>query len=379
MSWQVHMLVNSPGELMGWAAPVAAALRSLGDVSLTAVIPPCQYASGGEAEAARRVADRVYPLGRFLRERPWRDGPGEVRLLRLGGDVKLAVLLGRLMGCPVDAYIGRGRTVKGIRKHLVPSAEMDEAIRAQGGRAVLVGWPVFDALPPSCGAVEGVPVVFMCGSRPFEAVNGLPFMVEAASEMVKALPQITPVFPIAPTLDPQVVLGVLGSVGNPEGAHRPSWVRVSRPGVTFRMRVTWDGALPGNPALWVGFPGTNNLQAAALGVPLLVVLPLNRAWEIPLDGLLGLIPWGLWGLRQLKVALVSRKVRNLPFVSLPNRLAGRPVVPELIGSLEPRDLARAAAELLAYPERKAPMLEAFREMTNLNRGAAMRIARAVLS
>ncbi|MCX7828185.1 MAG: hypothetical protein N2315_03140 [Thermanaerothrix sp.] len=379
MSFDVHMLVNSPGELMGWAAPVANALRSLGDVSLTAVIPPCQYASGGELDAARRVADRVYPLAKFLRERPWRGGRGEVRLLRLGGDVKLAVLLGRLMGCPVDAYVGRGRRVRGVRKHLVPNLEMESAVIAQGGCAVPVGWPVFDAVPPSCGALEGVPVVFMCGSRPFEALHGLPFMVKAAGEMLKSMPDLSPLFPMAPTIDPKALYPVMRALGVPDRDQRPSVLEVKGPAGVFRVRITWDGSVPENPALWVAFPGTNNLQAAALGVPLLVALPLNRAWEIPMDGLLGLIPWGLWGLRHLKSAMVSRMVRKLPFVSLPNRLAGRMVVPELVGPLEPVDLAMGALQLLRDPERAAPMLEAFKDMVRLNSGSALRIARAVLS
>ena len=43
-------------------------------------------------------------------------------------------------------------------------------------------------------------------------------------------------------------------------------------------------------SLAVAFPGTNNLQIASLGVPLLMIAPLNQAHNIPLDGIPGALP-----------------------------------------------------------------------------------------
>jgi lipid-A-disaccharide synthase len=94
-----------------------------------------------------------------------------------------------------------------------------------------------------------------------------------------------------------------------------------------------------------------------------------------MDGLIGLI-LALPGLRLLKRRLVPRLLAKVPFVSLPNRIAGIPIVPELRGHVTPAGVARAASTLLDDPEKLALIRSALRRFAD--RGAAERVAERLL-
>jgi len=94
------------------------------------------------------------------------------------------------------------------------------------------------------------------------------------------------------------------------------------------------------------YPGSNNDELAILGVPMLVVLPLEHKSEIRTPGLsewLGRIP-GLANL--VKAVVIGRYLRRHRLLAWPNRHAGRMVVPELVGRLTPAEVARRAVQML---------------------------------
>jgi lipid-A-disaccharide synthase len=126
-------------------------------------------------------------------------------------------------------------------------------------------------------------------------------------------------------------------------------------------------------ALALAVPGTNNLQAAALYVPYIMVLPLDKAEEYPLDGILGLLPLWLPGFRRLKRFYIERLNERISFVSLPNKMAGRMIAPEIRGFFEPGMVARMAIGLLESPDALKEMSRAFAELTR-ERGASARLA-----
>ena len=103
--------------------------------------------------------------------------------------------------------------------------------------------------------------------------------------------------------------------------------------------------------------GTAALEAALVGRPMVVVHRLSP------------ITYGL-----------ARLLLQVPYVSLPNLLLGRGVVPELLQHAATADgLVRAAEDLLENPERRAEMTAAFVELrAHLGCGASERAAAAVL-
>jgi lipid-A-disaccharide synthase len=136
------------------------------------------------------------------------------------------------------------------------------------------------------------------------------------------------------------------------------------------------GAAAGSD-LAITLPGTNTVQLAVLGVPMLVVLPLDRPGRIRTEGLsewLARIP-GLGA--AIKGVMVWQFLRRPHALAWPNRQAGRMVVPEMVGRLEPAEVARRA---LAMLDDRPGLEAAARELRELYRtpaGVAERILEAM--
>jgi lipid A disaccharide synthetase len=127
----------------------------------------------------------------------------------------------------------------------------------------------------------------------------------------------------------------------------------------------------------VTIPGTNNLQLAAMGVPMLIVTPLNEAERIPVDGILGLLNYRVFPIGLIKRRLIQSKRGSVKYVSLPNIIAGREIVPEMLDILQPREVADKAVSLLADADRCAEMVRDLAEIAR-HGGAARKIAEFLL-
>jgi lipid-A-disaccharide synthase len=80
--------------------------------------------------------------------------------------------------------------------------------------------------------------------------------------------------------------------------------------------------------------------------------------------------------------LIARAVLRVPWMSLPNLVSGRAVVPELYrAATTPQGLARAALDLLADDAERAAQRAAFGELSDQlgPGGVAARAARLVLA
>lgn len=100
--------------------------------------------------------------------------------------------------------------------------------------------------------------------------------------------------------------------------------------------------------------GTNTAELGTLGVPMLVVLPTYflETFRGATGGLLGLLS-ALPGQAGAAMAhLVNLFILNKAgFISWPNRWAGEKIVPELIGEIDPMEVAAVTAEYLQSPDR----------------------------
>jgi lipid-A-disaccharide synthase len=107
-----------------------------------------------------------------------------------------------------------------------------------------------------------------------------------------------------------------------------------------------------------------------------MVLPLDRADEYPLDGIAGVLPLWIPGVRALKKKYIMRLNEKTEFISLPNKIAGRTIVPEIRGIFSEEDVAAKAISLLENPAQLREMSRAFWELAH-ERGAASRFADAI--
>jgi lipid-A-disaccharide synthase len=233
----------------------------------------------------------------------------------------------RALGIPVVYFIGptvwawRRYRIRQIARDVVRMLVIlpfEEAFYARGGvRATYVGNPVADAVRSSpaspaqkelrrtLGLDPDRPVLALLpGSRRGEIERIFPRMRDAASSLRQRVPGLQLVVPVAPTISREDLLR-----GAPDGI-----VFVS--GRAFDVLRACDAAIVTS--------GTATLEAALAGAPAVVVY--RTSW----------INW-----------LVGRLLVRVKHLALPNLLAGRAVMPELLQSrCTPERIAESAAPLL---------------------------------
>jgi hypothetical protein len=353
------VLVSSgPGELSNWAVPMArsattwAAARGI-DLRLSLILPPCQFASGQEIAFAER--QRLF--SRILGPRAClavvagvhriRSGrPGSV--LHLGGDFWYSAALARRVGLAAFAYAETPlvrRRAHRFRRVFVPSRALADRLISDGvpgERVSVVGDLRVDHLvqfrAAAAGARAGSRVALLPGSRRWIVEVFLPFLLETAAAMRARRPDIVFSAVVSPFLPRDALARMLAAH---RAALRDLAVEVVRDDHTGDRL-----AALGQSDLVITLPGTNTVELAILGTPMVVVLPLDHPGRIRTEGLsewLGRVP-GLG--RMIKGAMVWRFARRPSLVAWPNREAGRELVPELVGRVSPADVAHRALALL---------------------------------
>lgn len=392
---RIVVTTNGPGELMGWTRPFVNAVYALApDADVTIVFVPCPYATGHEADAARILFPRATVVdpksyARFLLNKPvdgMQRGPGALQYL--GGDLFHATTIARRLGLAPMTYKFSKRTyaqsfvrffaldernAAALRRDRTPT----DRIRVVGN---LVGDAVLDSLrvarPPD-GVGDGV--VVMPGSRPPEIKYALPFFLAAALE----LHRMRPALPIAFVLSPFNRDDELrASLSAPPDKRMPGvGGTLSDDGRTidlgeFRVAVdrSADYGSMAQAQLIVTIPGTKCIEAAILGRPTLAVVPLNRMDDIVIPGLAGYLHLVPVVGRPLKVWMARAIEKRWKFLTQPNIDAGREVMPELRGVLQPTDVATAASSMLDDRMRLALMGETLAALYAGDRGAAKRMA-----
>ncbi len=352
---ELVIVSSGPGEVSNWAVPMAReaaawAARRGTPLTLSLILPPCQFASGQEIPYARRQGLFARILGpraclalvTGLR-RPWPVARGCV--LHLGGDFWYSTTLGRRFGVPAYAYAETplvGRRARRYERVFVPSQPLANRLVTSGvaaERLAVVGDLRVDYLSAfralGIASRPGSRVALLPGSRRW-IINGfLPFLLNAAAGIRSARPDVTFSLIASPFIAPEALAAVL--------ERHTDALRDLGVGVVHDGQLS---AVAGSD-LAITLPGTNTVELAILGVPMLVVLPLDQPGRIRTEGLsewIGRIP-GLGA--AIKGAMVWRFSRRPEPLAWPNREAGRPVVPEMVGHVTPADAAREALALLA--------------------------------
>jgi lipid-A-disaccharide synthase len=213
-----------------------------------------------------------------------------------------------------------------------------------------VGHPVLDVLPALDAAraraglaADGETLVgLLPGSRDAEVRRHLPVLLGAAARILERRPGTRFALPVATTIPPGPVQAAIRGSGLPVEA---------LPGEAYRVMAAADLLLVAS--------GTATLEAACYGTPMVVLYRLS--WP--------------------SYVLARALVRGVSHISLPNILAGREVVPELIqGRATPAAVASAALHLLEDEGGRAAQRQALLDVRAKlgEAGAGLRAARAVL-
>lgn len=267
----------------------------------------------------------------------------------------------RRAGVPVLYYIlpqvwawrrGRiGKLVKRAQRMAVVFPFEAELYSRAGGRVSFVGHPLLDRVAPAQDrdatlerhglGPDARILALLPGSRHAEVGYLLRPMLEAAM-VLAAKHDLTPVIALAPTLEVDGLRRIAGAAAL-EG------VRIIQ-GDTYSIIAASELALVAS--------GTATLETALLGCPMVITYKMST----------------------MTYVLARMLVRGVDFIGMPNILAGRKIVPELIqGDVTPANLVRAAEPMLAEPlhGETAAALRAVRESLGAP-GAAGRVAAMAL-
>ena len=386
----IVLVSNGPGELSTWVRPVAERLHGQlllrprqpqAAVTLRLVLVPCPNATGEEERVARRwdLFEQVLPAARFwwLLLRPARHGPWPRQgvVVFLGGDQFWSVLLSARLGYRHLTY---AEWVARWPRWNDRIAVMGPVAAARLGkrwrrRSQEVGDLMAD-LSESARQAAPLPagewVALLPGSKRAKLQVGVPFLLETADRLAALRPGCRFLLPVAPTTSVAELLAYAGPA-NPVAGHyaagapsRSGELLLTAAGTEIHLHQEHPahGALS-QCRLALTTVGANTAELGALGLPMIVLVPTQhlhvmQAW----DGWLGLLARLPLLRHLLGVALTAWRMRHRGYLAWPNISAGRAVVPERVGAIQPASIAAEAADWLAHPERLAGMRNDLRSL-----------------
>lgn len=393
MDFNIVITTNGPGEIAAWVQPMINEIRNtLPNARIVIALVPCPHSSGYEEQfSSRFIGATVMSPKETVHYILTGQLPGHVVLashgviLHLGGDQLFSVCLGWRSHFPITVYTEKLAQWKSrVSRYFVRDEHL--AGRLAGAvpshKLTVVGDLMAEAVRPSHPSLEvrqklnlrlDAPVVSLLpGSKPLKVLNSTAFMLRIVDEISLLMPQVQFILPQSPftplsqlrqAVQDEKLVSLFDGVAGKVVHDRTSTSLITPQGNKVQIvPPSWHYNALQISDLSITLPGTNTAELAVLGIPMLVVLPLQRSELIPIDGLPGLlakIP--LLG-PALKRSLINWKLNQMKYVSLPNQKAQEMIVPELIGHLKAENVAQQAYELLVQPYARRDMAMKLREV-----------------
>jgi len=400
----ILILSNGPGEVTTWVRPVVKELRrQLGeDPRISVILSPCPHASGRETAVARSFSevDRVQSpqhfwkfllWGKTAKNWQWSDR-GVV--LFLGGDRFFAIAIARRLGYRSVAYAEwDARGYRYIDRLGVMKPEIIATVPPKfASKCAVVGDLMADVYQfkiknEKLKKSDAEIVAILPGSKPAKLMRGVPFGLAVAEAIARIRPQTRFVIPVAPTLDTET----LARFADPRyNAIAKLWTVAQLQGSELEtasgLRVHLHTDYPAYDLLrrcrlCLTTVGANTAELGSLGVPMLVLIPTQQLniiqfWD-GLPGLLSFLPGvGRWLSRAIEGFAVRRLKKSGRLLAWPNIWAKKAIVPELVGRLQPQEVAELALDYLQYPEKLQAMGDRLRSVRG-EPGAARKLVALV--
>jgi lipid A disaccharide synthetase len=394
MSVDLVLLSNGAGEITTWVMPTVRALRQkLGNdrdsVRISVILSPCPNATGTEARIVANYpeVDRVLDAASFFPfllwgkiPSPW-DWRQKGVVIFLGGDQFFTVAIAKRLGYSSLIYAEWDARWRGwIDRFALRDDRLLAKIPARYHHKCTVVGDLMADIPPveaaDLTATNHHPTVgFLPGSKPAKLSQGVPLCLSIAQHLERLQPQIDFILPVAPTLSLNTLARFANSDCNP--------ITAKFDGATATLTAENDTSYLKTPTgtkikLIQQFParedlcrcqicittvGANTAELAALGVPMLVLLPTQeldamKAWN-GIGGLLANLP--LLGSAIAKI--INRSILSQKrLFAWPNIWAGERIVPELVGELQAIDIAKLTVDYLNDREELQKMSDRLRQL-----------------
>lgn len=309
-------------EVLGHVPRVLAAWRTLEDAAREAPTDLAVLVDAPDLNLplARRLRRAGVPILYYVAPQVWAWRRGRIRKIARRVD-RLAVIF----PFEVDVFAGLGASVQFVGHPLVDRMTASRATLDRVGARAALG------LDP-----ERPLLLLLPGSRRNEVRGMLPLHLAAAAALRRRVPDLAVALALAPTVAPADVADALGGLD-----------------VSVVERRGYEAMTAADVAL--AKPGTATLELCLLGTPFVVA---GRAHPLS--------------------AAVMRRLVKLPSWTLPNLLAGGPIVPEFLQEqARPERIADALAALLDGPARALQLQRLASVARRLGGGGAAQRAAAL--
>lgn len=237
----------------------------------------------------------------------------------------------RELGIPVVSYIppsawawrkGRAKSVAKIVDKIASIFPFEAEVYQKAGADVeFVGHPLIDIIKPSMdkekaykffGINSNHPVILLLpGSRKHEIENLLPVMLKSAEKIKLIYPECQFILPVASTISQEMLQGM---------------IKQYSVNVKLTFENTYDLMAIADSA--IAASGTVTLEAAILGLPTVVIYKMAAM-----------------------TYFIGRLLVKIPNISLPNIVAGKRIIPELLQyEVNADNIARETLALLPSSE-----------------------------
>ncbi len=267
----------------------------------------------------------------------------------------------RALGIPVVSYIppsawawrkGRAKSVAKLVDKIAAIFPFEaEVYRNAGANVEFVGHPLIDIIKPTMDKTAAYEffqldsqhsiILLLPGSRKAEIENLLPVMLESAEKIMQLDPNCQFVLPVASTISREMLHNMI----------KQYKVKVKLTAEhTYDLMTIADSAIAAS--------GTVTLEAAILGLPVVVIYKMAAL-----------------------TYFIGRLLVKIPNISLPNIVAGKRIIPELLQyEVNADNIAREAIALLPSTAAGKQAREGLRQVKQRlgAEGAVKRTAQVVL-
>ncbi len=391
-SLAVVIVSNGPGELSTWVRPVVDELKKINeslcyedklDFSLRLVLVPCPNATGKEFTVAHswNKFELITKSNSFwqllIKPCSFANWPKKGIVIFLGGDQFWSILLAKRLGYLNITYAEWiARWPQWTNKIAAMNKKVKDLIpKRYKSKCHIIGDLMADIQinsEISLKKKEKRYVALLPGSKKAKLSIGIPFFLEIADHIAKINQNINFIIPIAPTTNKSEYL-FFQSERNPIAKYYSSKIKTiksikdsSFDYVIETSQNTKIYLIKKHPCyeilkecdLAITTVGANTAELAAISLPMLVVLPtqhlnLMNAW----DGIFGVIGKISFINRFLTFIVKYFYFKKKKFFAWPNIKSKKIIVPERIGNISPKEIAREVLFLIKDKDQLKSMSE----------------------
>ena len=381
----VVIISNGPGELSTWVKPVVEKINlihnSLDEIKnlsfdIRLILVPCPNATGKEYEVAKSwnhfelITKPKLFWKLLIKPSSYADWPKQGIVIFLGGDQFWSVLLAKRLGYMNITYaewIARWPQWTDIiaAMNVKVKENLPEKFRT---KCKIIGDLMADITDEDKNS-ETIPdrkfMALLPGSKKAKLSVGIPYFLEIADHIYEKNKSINLIIPMAPTTNINEYL-FFQSDKNPIAKFYYSKIKkikkINHTIFDYVIETSKDTKIyliNKHPCyeilkecdLAITTVGANTAELAALSVPMIVVLPTQHlsvmnAW----DGIFGIIGKISFLNKFFTLLLKNLYFKNKRFFAWPNIKAKKLIVPERIGNIQPKEIAKEALFLIDHQE-----------------------------